>query len=148
MHNEIHLTLAFFVLLQWYQNDCPKTVVLANSPWKYFHQYLEEHDILTFFKSGDRTKDLYKHMDISPSFRIVIIPIGINDAQKIVLHKFWKSYRNFIRIFAAEAQDPRYLLFNVFLFHYFITHVLAFFGHSDFILNKYLWKYFPMLIWP
>ena len=34
------------------------------------------------FNSGDRIKDLYKHLDILPSFGIVIIQIGSNDTPR------------------------------------------------------------------
>ena len=56
-----------------------KAIVLADSQGKYFHQYLEENGVLTLFNSGDRIKDLHKHLDILPSFRIVVIQIGSND---------------------------------------------------------------------
>ena len=60
--------------------DQQSAVVFADNQGKYFDQYLEDQKILTLFDSGDKKEGLYKYLDMTPSFRTVIIQIGSNKA--------------------------------------------------------------------
>ena len=54
--------ISYLVLLVVTSNDFKmdlNAVVLADSQGKYFEQYLEEHNVLILFHSGDRLKDLH-----------------------------------------------------------------------------------------
>ena len=86
-------TISYLVLFVVTSNDFQmdlSAVVLADSQGKYFDQYVEEHNILTLFHSGDRIKDLLKKGNITGCFKIVIIQIRskdtCNDDTSTMLH--------------------------------------------------------------
>ena len=76
--------------------------LLADSQGKYFDNLLEEHHILTLFNSGDKIEDLLpKHMEVIPSFNLIILQIGNNnsrDNEVTILTKMQQLYEGICNI--------------------------------------------------